>query len=389
MKDKIINFLLIFLLVFLTMNLFFGPEDQKKEQTGIKISHENSYSIPANVSLNVENYSSSEIIFDTCRDLKIKKDDKEIFPPNCGEVSLKTGEIQKVDYALEHAQFEDTGKYLVFLSGTGVTTEVISQFEIEHKGFFSKVFTFFFYAPVYNLMAGLLEITAYSLGWAIICITIIIRILLLYPQHKMMVSQRKLQLIQPKIKEIQEKHKGNPQVLWVELMNLYKQEKVNPLGSCGMLLIQMPILIVIYQVIISIQDHANMYYLYDFVGKYDVALINNSFYGVDLLGIWGVSWLVLALIVGILQFIQVKLSLSYTAKDQKKAGIVLEKKKDAKDYQNFMPDPDMLNKFMLYGLPIMIAIFTYTFFAWVGLYWWIGTLFMIVQQYIVNKIIKK
>jgi membrane protein insertase Oxa1/YidC/SpoIIIJ len=54
-----------------------------------------------------------------------------------------------------------------------------------------------------------------------------------------------------------------------------------------------------------------------------------------------------------------------------------------------MPDPDLLNKFMLYWLPVMIAIFTYTFFAWVGIYWWVGTLFMIVQQYIVNKIIKK
>jgi YidC/Oxa1 family membrane protein insertase len=101
----------------------------------------------------------------------------------------------------------------------------------------------------------------------------------------MMVSQRKLQLIQPKIKEVQEKHKGNPQLLGMELMKLYKEENVNPMGSCGMLLIQMPILIVIYQVIISIQDHANMFYLYDFIGKYDVALINTNFYGFDLLGI--------------------------------------------------------------------------------------------------------
>jgi len=56
-------------------------------------------------------------------------------------------------------------------------------------------------------MAFLLEITNYSLGWAIIIITIIIRIILLYPQHKMMVSQAKMQKIQPKIKEIQNKHK--------------------------------------------------------------------------------------------------------------------------------------------------------------------------------------
>jgi YidC/Oxa1 family membrane protein insertase len=72
----------------------------------------------------------------------------------------------------------------------------------------------------------------YSLGWAIILVTIIIRVILLYPQHKMMVSQRKLQLIQPKIKEVQDKHKGNPQLLGMELMKLYKEENVNPMGSC-------------------------------------------------------------------------------------------------------------------------------------------------------------
>lgn len=49
--------------------------------------------------------------------------------------------------------------------------------------------------------------------------------------------------------------------------------------------------------------------------------------------------------------------------------MVLEKKKDANDYSSFMPDPDMLNKFMLYGMPVMIAFITYTFFAGVGLYW--------------------
>ena len=69
--------------------------------------------------------------------------------------------------------------------------------------------------------------------------------------------------------------------------------------------------------------------------------------------------------------------------------MVLEKKKDANDYSSFMPDPDMLNKFMLYGMPVMIAFITYTFFAGVGLYWGVGTLFMILQQLFVNKILKK
>jgi YidC/Oxa1 family membrane protein insertase len=50
-------------------------------------------------------------------------------------------------------------------------------------------------------------------GWAIVSITIIIRIVLLWPQHKMMLSQKKLQAVQPKIKKIQEEYKGQQQVL--------------------------------------------------------------------------------------------------------------------------------------------------------------------------------
>jgi YidC/Oxa1 family membrane protein insertase len=68
-----------------------------------------------------------------------------------------------------------------------------------------------------------------SFGWAIIVITILLRAILLWPQHKMLVSQKKLQAIQPKIKKIQEEFKGQPQILGQKMMELYKTEKVNPM----------------------------------------------------------------------------------------------------------------------------------------------------------------
>lgn len=212
-------------------------------------------------------------------------------------------------------------------------------------------------------MAFLLEITGYSLGWAIIIVTIIIRLILLIPQHKMMVSQRKMQVIQPKIKEIQDKHKGNNQMLGMELMKLYKDEKVNPMGSCGLLLIQMPILIVIYQVIVGIQNQSNTYYLYSYLSDYNMASIDAHFFGINLFGIGGINGLIFAVVVAGLQFIQIKLSLMYNKQKEQKSGVVLEKKKDANDYNQFMPDPEVMNKFMLYGMPVMIAFATYTFFA--------------------------
>jgi membrane protein insertase Oxa1/YidC/SpoIIIJ len=54
-----------------------------------------------------------------------------------------------------------------------------------------------------------------------------------------------------------------------------------------------------------------------------------------------------------------------------------------------MPDPEMMNKFMLYGMPAMVAVFTFTLIAWVGIYWGMSTLFMVFQQLFVNKILKK
>jgi membrane protein insertase Oxa1/YidC/SpoIIIJ len=84
----------------------------------------------------------------------------------------------------------------------------------------------------------------------------------------------------------------------------------------------------------------------------------------------------------------VKLSLADKNKNIDKKWVVLEKKKWDDSYSQFMPDPEMMNKFMLYWMPAMVWVFTYTLFAWVGIYWWVSTLFMLVQQLIVNKKIK-
>ena len=386
MKDKIFNLLLVVLLVLLTANLFLWKKEVVNVENTISLKTQDSYTVPAGIKVDVQNKTANEFSFHTCADFQIKKDSKIITPEACKDVTLKSWETYTIDLSNEFSKFSDTGKYFASLKKNDV--DVISQFEVEHRWFFGKFFIFFFYAPVYNLMAFLLEITNYSLGWAIIIITIIIRCILLVPQHKMMLSQAKMQKIQPKIKEIQEKYKGNNQMLWVELMKLYKDEKVNPMGSCGLLLIQMPILLVIYHVIVWIQNSSNTYYLYSVLSDYDMGSISANFYWVDLFWMWGLNWIILALIVWVLQYIQVKLSLHFQQKN-KPTGVVLEKKKDANDYSSFMPDPDMMNKFMLYWMPVMIAFITYTFFAWVWLYWWVGTLFMIFQQLFVNKILKK
>ncbi len=386
MKDKLLNFTLLFLSFFIIVSFFSNSNNNKTSiDETVKLTSEKSYTVPASVKLNVKNNTSTWFTFDTCKDLQIKKDSKVIVNDKCENITLKSWETKVVDFSTKYLSFENIWTYQAILKKDKI--EVLSVFDIEHRWLISKIFIFIFYAPIYNLMAFLLEITNYSLGWAIIIVTVIIRLLLLFPQHKMMVSQKKMQLIQPKIKEVQDKYKDDKQKLWMELMNLYKEEWVNPMWSCWMLLIQMPILLVIYNVIVWIQSTSNNYYLYSFLSDYNLTNISSVFFWVDLFKIWWLNWLILSLIVAVLQYIQVKLSLSYNKTNS--TNVVLEKKKDWNWYENFMPDPELMNKFMLYWMPVMIWFATYTFFAWVGLYWWIWTIFMIVQQIIVNKILKK
>lgn len=390
MKLKFLDFALIFLIVFLLLSMFTSPEDKKPKELSntIKVITQNSYTVPVLLKVDIQNDTKNDFIFNTCDNLEIRLEwsSDNLKFDNCKNVIIKSWVTNHVDYSKYFNSFKETWKYSVILKKDKI--DVISQFEVEYKWFITKLFTTIFYTPIYNLMIFLLDITNYSLWWSIIIITIILRLVLLVPQHKMMISQRKMQLIQPKVKEIQDKYKWNNQMLWVELMKLYKEEKVNPMWSCWLLLIQMPLLIVIYYVILEIQNSVNTYYLYSFLEWFNVSSILDNFYNIDLYEMWWIQWLILALFVWFVQYIQIKLSLSYN-ETPKKDWLVLEKKSWSDWYNSFMPDPELMNKFMLYAMPVMIAIATFTLHAWLGLYFLIGTIFMIVQQLIVNKILKK
>ncbi len=89
------------------------------------------------------------------------------------------------------------------------------------------------------LKASYLVIPNYGIG--IILLTLLIK-LLFYPlTKKQFESMKSMQVLQPKLKALQEKYKKNPQQLQGEMMKLYKQEKVNPLGGCLPILVQIPI----------------------------------------------------------------------------------------------------------------------------------------------------
>ncbi|MCP4523363.1 MAG: YidC/Oxa1 family membrane protein insertase [Candidatus Gracilibacteria bacterium] len=387
---KFLDIFILSLLIALILNLFFGTTPEKKEVLTGNIlfeTLEKSYTIPAGVQLQITNSSTGSLLVNTCDDITLNHlgSNVQFSEGFCKDITIASGEKTVIEYLDEYKSLSNAGQYnFEFKQGD---KKHLASFELEHRGSFTKLFTTVFYAPVFNLFVYLISTLWYSLGWAILAITVVIRIILLWPQHKMLVSQKKLQAIQPKIKKIQEEHKGNQQVIGVKLLELYKKEKVNPMGSCGFLIIQMPILLVIYNIILSIKDPSNFFHIYAFQAGFDMSQIQFDFFSIDLLSSGGVHGAILAISVGLIQFIQVKLSLA-GKKGQEKPKM-LEKKKDETGYSAMMPDPEMMNKFMLYGMPAMVTVFTYTLIAGVGIYWGTSTLFMIFQQLIVNKIINK
>ena len=106
------------------------------------------------------------------------------------------------------------------------------------------------WSSLINLAAQLLTLLygiTHNYGFAIILLTIIIRVVLYPLMQKQMVSMREMQKIQPLMKAIQDKYKNDKERLNKELMALYKVHKVNPMSGCLPLLIQMPILILLFQ----------------------------------------------------------------------------------------------------------------------------------------------
>ena len=86
-------------------------------------------------------------------------------------------------------------------------------------------------------------------GWAIVLLTILIRIPFIPLVNKSQKSMKKLQELQPRMAEVREKFKKDPQRMQREMMDLYKKYKVNPLGGCLPILLQIPVFFALYKIL--------------------------------------------------------------------------------------------------------------------------------------------
>ena len=229
---------------------------------------------------------------------------------------------------------------------------------------FSDLFNTILYQPLLNILVLLYEyFPGHDFGIAIIILTILIR-LAFYPLSlKAVVSQKQLQKLQPRIKEIQEKYKNNKEEMTRAVMELYKKEKINLFSGCLPVLIQLPILFTLYQVFWKGFLPEQMALLYSFVphpGKINPHFLNfinlsePNFY--------------MALLAGFSQFLQAKTADSFHAINKTSKSSQIEA---------------MLQKQMIYLFPFLTILILSNLPSAISLYWLVSSLFTVLQQYLI------
>lgn len=197
---------------------------------------------------------------------------------------------------------------------------------------------------------------------AIIITTIIFKFLLLPVNLSQVKSSKKMNELQPLMKEIQTKYKNDPQTQQKKLQDLYREHNYKPAGGCLILLVQMPIIFAFFAVF---REPAK--YAFTEPGFYEA--MNKSFLWISNLDnpdpyLWG-----LPLLAALTTYLQ--------------SAIM------AKPQGNVDPQAQSMQKSMTYFLPIMIFMAARGFAGGLALYWVIGNIFSIIQQSISNRSLGK
>ena len=178
-------------------------------------------------------------------------------------------------------------------------------------------------------------------GFAIIAVTMLVKAAFFQLNAKAYTSMANMRKVQPKLVAIRERYADDKKKQSQEMMNLYKKEKINPLGGCLPILVQMPVFISLYWVLMESVElrHA------PFIGYiHDLSVMDPYF--------------ILPLIMGVSMFIQQKLN---------------------------PPPPDPMQAKVMQWMPVMFTFFFLFFPAGLVLYWVVNNTLSIIQQYIITK----
>jgi len=218
--------------------------------------------------------------------------------------------------------------------------------------------------PVINTLIVLSHHLFGSFGLAIIALTIIVNVLMLGLTLKQIRATKAMQVLQPKLAELQKKYAKDRQKLAQEQMSLYKESGMSPAGCLLPMLIQLPVWIALFQSIIKLlavtpEDFLGLsQYLYSWAVVHAALPLGSSFLWLDL----ATGNLVLALLVGGTMWLSQKMTMTSTAD----------------------PRQQSMNRMMLWMMPMMFAFLSLTFPSGLALYWVTSNVIRIVIQYYIT-----
>jgi YidC/Oxa1 family membrane protein insertase len=227
------------------------------------------------------------------------------------------------------------------------------------------------YQPLTNALIFLTSFLSGNVGLAIITLTVFIKLLLLPFARSTIKNQIAVKKLQPLLDDIKKQYLDKT-IQAQKMMELYKEHNTNPLSGCLPILIQLPIIIGLYQVFLK-GSSIDTSILYSFISL--PQNLSHMFLGLDLTN----KSLILALIAGITQYLQLKYSPSMQASTNTPT--------DNQDMQAAMMEN--MQKSMKFMLPIMITFFSAVVPAAVALYWVTTNIFTLIQEWWIYRQINK
>ena len=231
--------------------------------------------------------------------------------------------------------------------------------------------TTLFYQPIYNALVFLMaHVTFGDVGFAIIILTILVKLVLFPLSRKAIKSQVMMKKLEPELKKIK-KEFPNKEEQAKKTFELYKNYKINPFSGLLVVLIQIPVIFALYYVFLrglSLSPEL----LYSFVKV--PAVVHTAFLG--LIDTQSHS-LILALLAGGTQYFQAKLMMPKS-----------EPKKDGEEVTFSEQMSKSMSTNMKYVLPVIIALIAYKISAAVALYWTVSNITTIIQEWYVRRKLK-
>lgn len=225
-----------------------------------------------------------------------------------------------------------------------------------------------FFRPLYNALVVLTVLVPnHDLGLAVVLLTLIVKTILIPISHKTIKTQRKLKELEPAMAKIKEIHKDQQEQA-LKIMELYKEHGVNPFSGIFLMFIQLPIILALFFVFKGGVDLLSPS-IYSFIPRPE--FISPKLFGlVDLTQ----KSLVLSLLVGVTQFIQVQLSVPPSPP-----------KKDAGQPSFGDSLAESMSFQVKFILPIFIAFVSYSLNTAVAVYWIVNNLFMVAHELYVRR----